>query len=354
MPDRPGIDWLWGSASTAATLLRAVLRPAEMAYAGIIAGRSALYERGILASHEGALPALGIGNLTVGGTGKTPISAWAARALKDRGATPAVVLRGYGDDEPRVHARLNADVPVIVNADRVAGLLAAKELGADVGVLDDAFQHRRVRRIQDWVLISADRWTEHRRLLPAGPWREPLGALDRASLVVLTRKAAPRARVDRLAEELQARGSGLAVSIVHLAADELRAVDETATKPLSDLRGARVFVIAAIGDPDSLLAQLEGAGASVRARIFADHHAFGAAQVVELASDARLGEIVVCTLKDAVKIASWWPRAAPALWYVSQRVEVEMGLESLRDSLETVLRARPSRLDAAGIRRPNL
>jgi tetraacyldisaccharide 4'-kinase len=352
--ERTGIDWLWGSASTTASVLRAVLRPAEAAYAGIVAGRSALYDRGILASHPGALPAISIGNLTVGGTGKTPISAWAAQVLKHRGATPAIVLRGYGDDEPRVHSRLNPDIPVIVNPDRVAGLEAARVLGADVGVLDDAFQHRRARRTQDWVLISADRWTDRRRLLPAGPWRESLSALERASLVILTRKAASRPQVARLAEEMRARVAGIPVAIVHLAADELRAVDGTATKPLADLRGTRVLLIAAIGDPAALVAQLEGEGATIRGRIFADHHAFSAAQVADMASDARTGEIVVCTLKDAVKIGSWWPRAAPALWYVSQRVEVEEGLDSLHDSLETVLRARTSRFDAAGVRRPNL
>jgi tetraacyldisaccharide 4'-kinase len=313
-----------------------------------------LYDRGILEVHDAALPTLSIGNLTVGGTGKTPIAAWAARALKDRGAEPAIVLRGYGADEPAVHARLNPDIPVVISPDRVAGLQAASELGADIGVLDDAFQHRRVRRAQDWLLISADRWSAQQRLLPAGPWREPLGAARRASLVILTRKAVPRASADALAAELRSRFAGVPVAIAHLAPDVLRVVDGPDTKSLGNLRGARVIVIAAIGDPAALLAQLEGEGATVRARIFADHHAFTREEVVRIASDVRSGELVICTLKDAVKIASWWPRAAPALWYVSQRVEVEEGLQSLHGSLEAVLRARPSRFDAAGARRPNL
>ena len=106
--------------------------------------------------------------------------------------------------------------------------------------------------------------------------------------------------------------------------------------------------------PSMTVAPCASNAAIVRARIFPDHHAFTAAEVAEIARDAAPAEIVICTLKDAVKIDSLWPRAAPTLWYVSQRVEVEEGRELLQRSLETVLRARVPRSDPAGERRPFL
>src|SRR5687768_17614484 len=169
------VDRVWFGSGPGSTVARAALYPAELAYALVVNARGALYDRGVLTSRRPALPVLSIGNLTVGGTGKTPIAAWAAAQLLLGGGHPAIVLRGYGGDEPLVHARLNPEVPVVATPHRVAGVLATRERGADVVVLDDAFQHRRIRRHADWVLVSADRWT-HRRphLLPAGPWREPL------------------------------------------------------------------------------------------------------------------------------------------------------------------------------------
>src|SRR5690242_15793153 len=98
-----------------------------------------LYDTGVFASHDPAIPAVSVGNVTVGGTGKTPVAAWIATELVERGARPAIVLRGYGDDEPLVHARLNPNVPVIVAADRVAGIAQARDTGATIAVLDDAF-----------------------------------------------------------------------------------------------------------------------------------------------------------------------------------------------------------------------
>src|SRR5437764_1070790 len=100
-------------------------------------------------SHPPAVPVLGLGNLSVGGTGKTPIAAWAAAELRHLGAHPAMLLRGYGNDEPLVHGELNHRVPVVVNADRVIGVEQAVAAGADCVILDDGFQHRRLARQVD-------------------------------------------------------------------------------------------------------------------------------------------------------------------------------------------------------------
>jgi tetraacyldisaccharide 4'-kinase len=292
--------------------------------------------------------------MTVGGTGKTPVAAWAAAELRARGARPAVVLRGYGDDEPRVHARLNPGVPVITMAARAAGVRKARDQGCDVAVLDDAFQHRRIGRDQDWVLVSADRWTDRRHLLPAGPWREPLDALRRATLAVVTRKAVSPARAREVRARLGEGASQVPSAIIHLAPDMLRAVHGDEAMTLDSIAGARLFLIAGIGDPAALRRQLEDHGARVRTRPFADHHAYTPSEIADAAGSAKPDEIVVCTLKDAVKIGADWPRAGPALWYVSQRVTVEEGGELLSGSLEALLRRRPVAPDAARSRGPYL
>ena len=180
---------LWRDGGGWAPLARAVLAPASLLYRAATGARNAMYERGVLTISKPEIPVISVGNLAVGGTGKTPVAAWMASTLKARGGRPAIVRRGYGGDEPRVHELINPDVPVFVNADRAMGVREAASGGADVAVLDDAFQHRRVSRLEDVVLVSADQWREPIRLLPAGPWRELPSALSRASMVVITRKA---------------------------------------------------------------------------------------------------------------------------------------------------------------------
>lgn len=338
------IDDLWRSDSSGARAARALLVPAERAMAGMVAARNALYDRGSLRTRATAIPVVSVGNLTVGGTGKTPVSAWIAGQLADRGALPAVVLRGYGDDEPLVHAVLNAAIPVVVSPDRAQGVADAAARGADVTVLDDAFQHRRVARDADIVLVAADGWTVHRRLLPSGPWREPLESLRRADLAVITSKAASDTEIvaARLAMTHAAPDTPIAGVTLELG-DLFRFGDPGARLPLGGLAGASVLAVAAVGNPDAFFAQLRRAGASVVARGFPDHHRFTREEVERLAALAPRGGLAVCTLKDAVKVAPLWPAAAPALWYVSQPVRVGWGAEHFERLMDALLARRVAR-----------
>lgn len=340
MPDERQLERLWESDGAGARLARAVLRPLSGVYGVAGRVRGALYDRGILRSHDLALPAIGVGNLSVGGTGKTPVAAWVAAELARRGAVPAVVLRGYGGDEPIVHATLNPGIRVVVAADRVAGAARARFLGADVVVLDDAFQHRRARRLADLVLVSADRWSDRRMLLPAGPWREPLRALERASLAVVTRKAASADEAGEVALAITRASPDVRIARVHLAAGDLRSLTGAQRLSLGALAGASVLAIAAVGDPRAFLRQIGAAGARVRPEIFPDHHPFSPSDAARLARGASSADLVICTLKDAVKLGPRWPREAPPLWYVSQRLHVESGLAFLDQTLERVLAAR--------------
>lgn len=335
------IEALWRSDSYAARAARALLLPAEQAMAGGVALRNTLYDRGALTANPTAIPAVSVGNLTVGGTGKTPMSAWLARSLAGRDAAPAVVLRGYGDDEPLVHAVLNPSIPVVVSPDRVRGVADAAVRGADVAVLDDAFQHRRVARAADIVLVAADGWSIPRRLLPSGPWRESLSALRRADLAVITSKAASETEIAaaRMAMTDAAPDTPIAGVTLELG-DLYRLGDPGARLPLGGLSGASVLAIAAIGNPDAFFAQLRRAGASVDARGFPDHYRFTPADVRALARLAPPRGMAVCTLKDAVKLAPLWPADAPALWYVSQPVSVAWGAELFERVMDGLLARR--------------
>jgi tetraacyldisaccharide 4'-kinase len=334
------LERIWWGTGIGARVARALLSPISLVYRLGVAAHAGLYRSGLRRPATLTLPSISVGNLTVGGTGKTPVAAWLASLLLRRQAHPAIVLRGYGDDEPLVHERLNPDVPVVVSPDRVRGVERAATLGADVAVLDDAFQHRRAARTVDLVLLSADRWTSSSRLLPAGPWREPLSAVRRATMVLVTRKAASQATASAVADTVRHRFPRVPVGVAALTLQELRSAMGESTMPLEALAGARTLAIVGVGDPSAFLRQLAATHATVRAAVFADHHAYTHAEVVRLASMMAPGELAVCTLKDAVKLAPHWPREAPPLWYVSQSVIVEEGRDTLDALLARVLAAR--------------
>ena len=341
------LDAVWYGTGLSARVARALLTPASWAYGAGVRLRARRYEDPSSVSGP-PLPALSIGNLTVGGTGKTPVAAWAADALRRRGATPAIVMRGYGDDEPLVHARLNPGIPVVADPDRLAGARRAAAGGADCVVLDDAFQHRRIARISDWVLVSADRWPNEQRLLPAGPLREPVDGLRRADVVVVTRKQASLAVAELIGEALATRYRNLDVAVCHLRLNDLRSATSNEARPLSWLHGRRHLAVAAVGDPASFFAQLRAEGAEVRTRSFGDHHAFNASDVAALADDASGVDGVICTLKDIVKLGPLWPATAPPLWYVSQIAVFERGSTLLDRALGAVLAARQAAPSTAG------
>jgi tetraacyldisaccharide 4'-kinase len=318
-------------------VLPVLLAPAAWLYRGGVAVRNALYDRGVLASHPLGLPTVSVGNLTVGGTGKTPISAWVAQEMLRRGRRPAILLRGYGDDEPAVHRQLTPAAVVVPDADRVRGAAAARLAGAQVAILDDGFQHRRAARDLDLVLVAAEQGLPS-QLLPAGPLREPRRAMARASVLIVTRKSASAAQATEVATAWSRYARGVPVVMVSLALDAICPVGDGAAAPLplplGALAGERVLAIAGIGDPTAFGRQLEAAGAQVELAAFPDHAAFRAVDLEALSERARKVDRVVCTLKDAVKLGERWPRTAPRLWYLSQRVVIERGGEVLQALLD--------------------
>ena len=355
---RQGAEWVWYDRSVAAAGVRLGLAPLAAVFGAVVRQRNHRFDQQM---GEAAVPALSVGNLTVGGTGKTPVASWFARRLQEAGARPSIVLRGYGDDEWRVHRLLTPSLPVVRNADRVAGMQQARASGADCAVLDDAFQHRRAARVSDVVLVSADRFPHALHLLPAGPFREGLEALRRATAVVITVKAAAPRDVERVEASIRRAAPGVAVARVQLVPGSVHRVvfpdhdssivSENAPEEHETgwLAGRRLLLTSAIADADAFERQVVAQGVQlVRHVRFSDHHDYGEGDVATLVSESRHTDGVLCTLKDAVKLAARWPREAVPLWYVSQTLVIDRGAEVLEQECHRVLAARATTIPTTG------
>jgi tetraacyldisaccharide-1-P 4'-kinase len=168
-------------------------------------------------------------------------------------------------------------------------------------------------------------------------------------MAVVTRKAASREEANGVRSALRAAAPGLKVAIVRLAARELHDAAGTETMPLQSLRGRRVHLIAAVGDPRAFTRQVEETGAAIVASsIFTDHYRYTRADGIRLALSSAGADLAICTLKDAVKLAPHWPAEAPRLWYVSQQVVVEQEGEALAALLDGLLAARSTHRHHAG------
>src|SRR6478609_5035722 len=209
------VRWLWTSRRPDARLVRLALLPASGLWRAAMTVRRTAYRKGWFTIHDLPLPSVAIGNLTVGGSGKTPIAIWTARYYVSRGLVPGILLRGYGNDEVLVHQHAVPEAQVVADPDRAAGAERALARGAQVLVLDDAYQRLDVHRDLNIAVVSAETTRAVPWSLPAGPWREGLGALERADAVVVTRKRASADAARSLAADLRARVTG-PVAIAHL------------------------------------------------------------------------------------------------------------------------------------------
>ncbi len=330
------IRWLWTSRRIDARLARAALLPISALWLGWMRSRTAVYAKGWLPAHDLPLPSVAVGNLTVGGSGKTPIAMWIARYYAEKGITPGILLRGYsGGDEAKVHARALPSAHVVTDPNRLAGAERALARGAEVLVLDDAFQRLDVRRDLNVLVVSAETTRAVRWPLPAGPWRESLDAVRRADLVVVTRKRASREAADTLAAELRTHFSG-PVAIAYLGLARLEGLVSGRETAPDALRGRRVVAAAAIGDPGSFVAQIKATGAAVQVATWKDHHEYRQEDVDWLAHAARRADHLVVTEKDAVKLRDRWPADAPEPLVAMLDLTWEEGGDTLAVALDAV------------------
>jgi tetraacyldisaccharide 4'-kinase len=329
------------------SLLRGGLSLAEPVYAGVALLRNRLFDTGIKRVTRLPRPVISVGNLTAGGTGKTPMVRWLANHLRANGHRVAILSRGYkstadslGDELTMLDRALNSPgltSPVLLraNPDRSAAgaALLAEHPEVDVILLDDGFQHRRVARDLDVVLINATEPFGFDHVLPRGLLREPVRGLKRAGAVVLTR--CDRADEASLADiERHVRRQNAKVPLlrsVHAqtgfraAGTPLHApVDE----PMASLAGRNWFVFSGIGSPDGLRAQLAThGGRCAGSRAFGDHHEYSAEDLAKLMSVAKAAgaDVLVTTEKDWVKVEPLWGTLAGTTLPV-WRVDVEIAL----------------------------
>lgn len=333
-------QWVWWSGSAPARATRGVLLPFALLYRSVMTARAGAYARGWLRQRPLPLPSVAIGNLAVGGAGKTPFAAWTAAFFARRGVKPGILLRGYRGDEQAVHQRLVPDAVVIPDADRLAGAEKARAQGARVLVLDDAYQRLDIARDVNVALVSTESvppravaWP-----LPAGPWREDWSALGRANVIVVTRRRAAVAESRVLAGRIAARWPLAVVAAIHLALDGLVGLKSGRRMELSALAKKRVLVAAGIADPISFAAQVRASGATVQLMAYQDHHAYPPGDVVRLAQAAQDADYVVVTEKDAVKLRNRWPADAPEPLVAELALRWELNGDSVERVLEGVLK----------------
>ncbi len=328
--------WLWTSDRPDARLARLALLPASGLWRGAMAMRGLAYRRGWLQVHDLPLPSVAVGNLTVGGSGKTPIAIWIARHYVAGRLVPGILLRGHGGDEQLVHQH---DVPravVIADPDRAAGAERAFANGAQVLVLDDAYQRLDVRRDLNILVMSAETTRAVRWPLPAGPWRESWNALDRADAVIVTRKRATSEAALTLAHEVQRRVQG-PVAIAHLGLRSLEGLVSGTRASAAALAGKRVVAASGIADPDAFVAQVKGTGAAVQVATWKDHHHYRDEDIAWLAHAARRADHVVITQKDAVKLRDRWPQSVPEPLVAVLDLEWEEGGQRIAAALDAVV-----------------
>jgi len=325
---------LWyGEGAQAAPLLRCL----SWIYAGVVRARSAAYAARWLSSQRVGKPVIVVGNLTVGGTGKTPLVAWLAERLTRLGLRVGIVSRGYGRsfDEPHLvepdsNWREVGDEPLLlrrrtgcltmVGRERVAAAKALVSHGVDVIVADDGLQHLQLARDCEIVVVDGSRGLGNGRLLPAGPLREPGSRLLRADITVINGRAEH--------ESLRRSAGASAVTMEMAGGNACPVVSSAPERRLESFRGQRVHAVAGIGNPARFFRDLRERGIDILEHPFADHHPFAAHEL-------EFGDTlpVLMTEKDAVKCCDF---ANPRLWYVP--VGAHFGEAQERELLQRVLR----------------
>jgi tetraacyldisaccharide 4'-kinase len=314
------------------------LWPLALLFRALVALRARLYRWGILQALPAGVPVIVVGNITVGGTGKTPVAAWLARQLTLRGRRVGMVLRGYGGsyrggprlvttgddpaevgDEALLHAHTGVHA-VVIGADRVAAARWAAGQGAEVVVCDDGLQHVRLARDYEVAVVDGSRGLGNGWLLPAGPLREPAARLESVHAVVVAERSGPSVATVAVRNPLLLTARLQLGAAVNLLTGERRSLPWFAGLET-------VHAVAGIGNPAAFFRGLEQKGLRVQPHALPDHAALDG-RALPFPEDA----VVLMTRKDAVKCAQC---ARPGWWWVE--LDVELDRADAAALLESVL-----------------
>jgi len=324
--------------------VRLVLTVLAWPYSLAVRLRNAFYCRRWLSIQRVGVSVLCVGNLTTGGTGKTPLVAWLARLLHERGLRVAILTRGYKtekgtlSDEPAELASACTGAAVIVNPDRVAGATEAiANHNAQVLLMDDGFQHRRLARDLDIVTIDATQPFGYGRLLPAGMLREPLSGLKRAHAVVITRSdQVSDERVSQIESQVRRVNPGLVVARAVHAPVAIRYRDGSESDPAT-LKDRKVFAFCGLGNPEAFFWTVEACGCTlVGSLAFNDHHAYTERCLTAVFDQARShkAELLVTSSKDWSKIT---PFVDPPPGLPLACLSVELRLTTANEKLTALI-----------------
>lgn len=332
-----------------------------------LAIRERAYGWRLLSTGRLPCPVISVGNITLGGSGKTPMVEEVTLCLRELGAVPAVVSRGYGrdtrgvgivadregtrlgpraaGDEPVLLAERLPGTPVIVGENRLeAGQVAVQRCGATAIVLDDGFQHRTVRKDLEILVVNGRAPWGNRRLFPRGMLREPLSSLERADLLVVTN---PPSAADAQAVTDTVRRHNRRVPVLLASYEVIGAREMVTGRDLQprELSGRRLLAFAGLGSPAGFADTLLAAGVGVAGLVeYPDHHWFAQRDLDELAQQARAigAEGLISTEKDWVRLRDLTTPSVP-LWVLRVRLRLEAGRDELRHTLEHTLASTAAR-----------
>jgi tetraacyldisaccharide 4'-kinase len=333
-----------------AMVLRFLLGAASVGYSIAIGLRNFLYSAGLLKAHHVDATVICVGNITVGGTGKTPLVVWLCKQIISDSQC-VILTRGYKSraqeaeiyrDEPEIFSESCPEVKVIVNPDRVAGAEeAAIKFGTKVLIMDDGFQHRRLARDLDIIAIDATLPFGYGRMLPAGLLREPVSSLKRAGAVVITRcDQIAENELSELEEKLRLINPDMVIARSIHAPAYIKSIDNKEIA-LEELKGKKIFGFCGIGNPGSFLTTVKTAGAElVGSKIFNDHHHYTEACIADIFEQAeRLkADLILTTQKDQNKITR--PASSKTeipLAYIGIEIKFLSGEEKLWGLIEKTL-----------------
>ena len=319
-----------------------VLLPLSGLYWLILGLRKILYDTGVFKTRRAEIPVIVVGNITAGGTGKTPTVLWLVEQLRARGFSPGIVSRGYGGEKANTSLRVEADTdasvagdepvllarrghcPVVVDPDRVRAAAMLAEDGADVVIADDGLQHYRLARDYEICVVDGTRGLGNRRLLPAGPLREGVHRLDDVEQVLVN------GVLQRSDRELTAAEQN-AISF-ELAATEACRLNGSLARPIERFAGTTVHGVAAIGNPRRFFDLLRIHGIQVIEHAYPDHAALSRRDI-EFGDDFE----VFMTEKDAVKLGT---SPGDKFWYVPVELTMDpVEAAPLLEQIESRLRA---------------